>query len=143
LSDFDGIIASLELQRQAIERALEALREVTGTGAPAAGKRGRPAGKTIGTKRVLSPEGRKAIIAATKRRWAAAKKGQSTPAAAEKRGGLSAAGRKRLSDAMGVKEPAQEVWEEVAPDSTIVDLSGLEPGGNMLSSKIDSRCERF
>ena len=101
MNDFDGVIASLEQQREAIERALEALREVTGTKEPATKKRGRPVGKTAGgpVKRVLSPDGRAAIIAATKRRWAAAQTSEPKPAA-QKRGGLTAAGRKRLSDAM-------------------------------------------
>ena len=96
MSDFDGIIASLEQQRAAIERALEALREVSGTSAPATKKRGRPPGKKTGVKRVLSPEGRAAIIAGAKKRWAAAKKRQPNPQV-KKRGGLTAAGRKPLS----------------------------------------------
>jgi hypothetical protein len=76
LTDFESIIASLEQQRAAIGRALEALREVRGAGAPAVKKRGRPPGSRAGArkKRVLSAEGRARIIAAAKKRWAAAKK---------------------------------------------------------------------
>jgi hypothetical protein len=48
LNDIEGIIASLENQRAAIERALEALREVGGAGASAPKKGGRPPGKSSG-----------------------------------------------------------------------------------------------
>ncbi len=113
MNDFDGIIATLEQQRAAIQRVLEALREVTGTGFSATKKRGRPPGKKTGAKRVLSPEGRAAIIAATKRRWAAAKKGQQKPAA-KKRGGLTAAGRKRLSEAMKARWASKNPPKKVA-----------------------------
>jgi hypothetical protein len=99
MTDIDTIIGSLEQQRTAIERALEALRGVGSTNAPVTKKCGRPAGKKApGTKRVLSPEGREAIIAATKRRWAAVRK--NAQGVATKRGGLTVAGRKRLSEAM-------------------------------------------
>jgi hypothetical protein len=79
LKNIDAIIADLEQRRAAIARALEALRQVGGP--PAAKRRGRPPGsqnqsarkKPGGTKRQLSPEGKHRIIAATKRRWAAAR----------------------------------------------------------------------
>jgi hypothetical protein len=113
LTDIETIIASLEQQRTAIERALEALREVGSSAAPATKKRGRPAGKKApGTKRVLSPEGREAIIAATKRRWAAVRKGQKS--VATKRGGLTAAGRKRLSEAMKARWASKNPPKKVA-----------------------------
>ena len=77
LKNIESIISDLEQQRAAIERALEALRQVGGQ--PAAKKRGRPpnvknaapAKKRRGGKRHLSPEGRQRIIEATKKRWAA------------------------------------------------------------------------
>src|ERR1039458_6375356 len=91
LSDVDNIITQLEQQKAAIERAISALRDIGGS-APAAVKkarRGRPPGRPKAAapapapapakKRRLSPEGRKAIIDALKKRWAvkkaAAKKG--------------------------------------------------------------------
>jgi hypothetical protein len=61
-------IDQLEKQRSAIDRAISALREIAGpsgrTPTAAARDQSRP-------KRVLSPEGRRRIIAATKKRWAA------------------------------------------------------------------------
>lgn len=53
-------------------------------------------------KRVLSPEGRRRIIEATKKRWAAQRAAQKPAAAkrAAKKGGMTAAGRKRLSEMM-------------------------------------------
>ena len=92
MSDFDLIIASLEQQRAAIERALEALRGVSGTSAPATKKRGRPPGKKTGGRRILSPTG---------------------PAAKE-HGGLTAAGRKRLSDAMKARWASKNAPRKVA-----------------------------
>jgi hypothetical protein len=70
------VIAQLELQRAAIERALSALREVEGiaaqpvAAAPAA-RRGRP--PKASREGRLSPEGRARLIAALKTRWAAKK----------------------------------------------------------------------
>jgi hypothetical protein len=74
LNDVDSIISQLEKQRDAIDRALAALREVEGGSAPAK-RRGRPpAQKKSVAKRVLSPEGRAKISEAAKRRWADLKK---------------------------------------------------------------------
>ena len=75
--------------------------EIGATSTPPVKKRGRPPGtKAIAAKkkRVLSPEGRERIIAATKKRWAATRKAEKQ--AAKKRGGLTAAGRRRLSELM-------------------------------------------
>ena len=85
MNDVDNIITQLEGQRAAIERAISALRDIGGS-APAAVKkarRGRPPGRPPAAsptpapapvkKRRLSPEGRKAIIDALKKRWAAKK----------------------------------------------------------------------
>lgn len=109
MNDLSTIITDLERQREAIERALSALREVQGSGAPAvAKKRGRPrksvdAAPAITKKRILSPEGRRRIIEATKKRWAAVRAGnpgEPKSATKRKRPALSAAGRKRLSELM-------------------------------------------
>ena len=73
---FSGVIARLEEQMAAIDRALSALRDVEGTAArsaPAAAvserpEEQRPAKKK--RKRRLSPEGRARLVAAVKKRWA-------------------------------------------------------------------------
>jgi hypothetical protein len=80
---FHGIVARLEQQRDAIDRALSALRDVEGTAAPSAPAAAvserpveqRPAKKK--RKRRLSPEGRARLVAAVKKRWAAKKAAES------------------------------------------------------------------
>jgi hypothetical protein len=73
MKDVSTIISDLEQQRAAIDRAIAALREVGGV-APAPRKVGRPVGSGKGVPkkktRRLSPEGRKRIIDALKKRWA-------------------------------------------------------------------------
>jgi len=76
LNDITRIISDLERQRNAIERALSALREVTERGlgnTPSVPTPSRATESATGTKkkRQLSPEGRQRIIDATKKRWAA------------------------------------------------------------------------
>ena len=117
-TDFTSIINELQQRAAAIDRALEAVRGVGGVNVAAAPakRRGRPPGsknKTPGTKRVLSPEGRRRIIEATKRRWAAAKKAQKAPPA-KKRGGMTAAGRKRLSELMKARWASKNPPKPVA-----------------------------
>jgi len=100
VNDIENVISRLEKQRSAIDRAILALREIAG-----------PSTSTTQTvsqgksrKRRLSPEGRKRIIAATKKRWAAkraagagtAPKSAAAPSRS-RRGTLSAEGRKRLA----------------------------------------------
>lgn len=122
MNDIGGIIASLEQQRAAIERALAALREVSGGAAPAA-KRGpgRPPKSGAKPKRVLSPEGRARIIAATKRRWAAVRKAQGLApkkqTAKKKRAGLTAEGRARLSALMKARWASGNPPKKVAKKS--------------------------
>jgi hypothetical protein len=72
LNEMQNIISQLENQREVIDRALTALREITGIGAPAATteKRGRPPQKKQGGKRHMSAEGRARIAESTRRRWA-------------------------------------------------------------------------
>jgi hypothetical protein len=48
----------------------------------------------------LSPEGREAIIAATKKRWAAVRNAEKQAPGGKNRGGLTAEGRKRLAENM-------------------------------------------
>ena len=103
MNEIASVISQLEKQRDAIERALAALREIEGTGQPAI-KRGRPAQKTPGGKRVMSAEGRARIGAATRKRWAEKRAEETaaerTKAPARKKRRLTAAGRKHLSELM-------------------------------------------
>lgn len=98
-----SIIAQLERQRTAIDRALVALREVDG----------RPADEpTVSTpatpKGGMTPEGKKRLIKALKKRWAAKKaaaqegSGDAAPekAPAPRKSNFTPEGRKRLADAM-------------------------------------------
>ena len=68
MTDLSSIIQELEQQRNAIDRALAALREVGGSGRSTS----RPPAKAIGSprKRQMSEAGRKRIAEATRRRWA-------------------------------------------------------------------------
>jgi hypothetical protein len=96
VSEIDDVIARLEHQRAAIDRALEALRGInSAVGTKRMGrqpgsklsaeakrrmseaqKRRRAAEGRAGKKRVLSPEGRARIAEAARKRWAAIKKEQ-------------------------------------------------------------------
>jgi hypothetical protein len=89
MNGFDGIIKQLEAQKAAIEKALAALREVDGIGAPA----------------ISLPPASKAddrLSTGQKARWAAKRAVEAAPAApvAKRKGGISAAGRKKLAEAM-------------------------------------------
>ena len=102
MNNVENVISQLETQRSAIDRAISALREVAGKSplakVTALGSNGQP------RKRHLSPEGRRRIIAAAKKRWAAKRAdgagAASKRAAAPRRGVMSPAGRKRLALAM-------------------------------------------
>lgn len=101
------VIKGLEKQKTAIERALAALREVDGTApesvpsavAAAPARRGRPKHKGG-----MTPEGRKRLSEALKKRWAVKRaSSQVRPQAkakAKKKGGMTPEGRKRLSEAL-------------------------------------------
>lgn len=102
MNDVDNIISQLEQQRTSIDRAIAALREIGGQ--PPKKRRGRPPSKHLnqGTapvaaasqpapkKRRLSPEGRRRIAEALKRRWAAQKAAQAASAKATKKAGKKA-----------------------------------------------------
>jgi len=97
VNEITNIIRQLEQQQAAIQRALSALREIGGGGTVATTK---AVTKSTGPrKRRLSPEGRKRIAEAARRRWAAkraADAGQGTAKQAgakkaTKRGAKSAA----------------------------------------------------
>jgi len=130
----DHILALLLVERDKITKAIEALQGTTTTEeAPGPGRKAAPpsvepdskppetVGPTAPAKRKVSAAGRRAIVAGTKKRWAAIKAAKAAAAAAPapahvaavtpkavpakapvavKRGGLTEAGRKALSIAM-------------------------------------------
>jgi len=95
--DLDTIIAELTREREKIHRAITALLE--GAGLNAKG----PTRKVARKKRSgITPEGRRRLSLAMKRRWAKRRSKRLSPktAAPKRGGGLTPAGRKRLSEAM-------------------------------------------
>jgi hypothetical protein len=104
------VIKGLEKQKTAIERALAALKEVDGTPvettplAAVPARRGRPAKRKGG----MTPEGRRRLSEALKRRWAVKRAASQVKplvkaqakAKAKKKGGMTPEGRKRLSEAL-------------------------------------------
>ena len=106
-------ISELEKQQDAIDRALSALRAI-GTSALKPGAANNSADMSRG-KRRLSAEGRRNIIAAAKKRWAAIYAGQdgslskkATPAKKAKKRVLSAEARKKMADAAKRRWAAQK-----------------------------------
>ena len=96
-----GIIAQLERQKEAIERALVALREVDGFAPPAATE---PASSEPPT-RAVSGSRRNGRSEGQKKRWAAKKAAEAAPAvtqakAARRKVRLTPEGRRRLAEAM-------------------------------------------
>ena len=123
----DHILTLLISERDKITAAIEALQGPTTEKTQGPGRKAAPpsvernskpeenVGPTVPVKRKMSAAGRRAIIAATKKRWAAARAAKAaaaapTPVAAPKvsakapapvkKGGLTPAGRKALSIAM-------------------------------------------
>jgi hypothetical protein len=95
-----GIIAQLERQKRAIDQALSALRDVDGTEAPTQASSA-PATRKGG----MTPEGRKRLSAALKKRWAAKRAAEAAPAvtpakAARRKARITPEGRERLAEAM-------------------------------------------
>jgi hypothetical protein len=92
-----NIIAQLEAQKAAVERALEALRDFdqSGTVNPA-----KSTAKAPARKGGMTPEGRRRLALAMKRRWAAKRAGAQAKKATAKKSGLTAAGRRKLAEAM-------------------------------------------
>ena len=84
----NDIIARLEEQKSVVERALSALREIEGTGVQS-GEEKPPAPRKVRVKRKrgITPEGRKRLAEAMKRRWAV-KRDRSTGQEAGQEGGL-------------------------------------------------------
>jgi hypothetical protein len=79
LKDIDEIISDLEQKRQAIQRALAALREITDSSATT---RSMEMSNSTGPRKRhrLSAAGRRAISEATKRRWALKRAAESAAA---------------------------------------------------------------
>ena len=104
MSDITNVVAQLEQQREAIDRAISALRGIDGTSRSRAASKGSPA-KAGRRKRHLSAEGRANIIAAIKKRWAAKRAAEgkaatkSTPKKRKAKRVLSAEARKKMAEA--------------------------------------------
>ena len=97
--DVSSIIAELKTEQQRIGRAIAAL--LDGASVVRKGRPPKAAGRPKGG---ISPEGRRRLALAMKRRWAAGKMKKASVAkvkASQKRGGgMSPAARKRLSEMM-------------------------------------------
>ena len=108
-TDLTGIIADLEQQRDAVDRALAALREIGGGGAAPAKRRGRPRGRGKAAAANRRSEGQR-------RRWAEKKAAENTSATklAAKKRTLTAAGRKRLSELMKARWASKNPPKPVA-----------------------------
>ena len=94
MKDINSIVSELEQQRDAIERAIKALKEVTGARAvrPTADQTTLPVARK---KRHLSAEGRRRIIEATKKRWAAKRAAAENAPASKKASGKKSAAKRR------------------------------------------------
>jgi hypothetical protein len=101
LTDVQQIITDLERQRAAIERAIAALREITGSAAPTA--KPPSAGAAKKAARSISPEGKARIAEAQRKRWAAKRKAEAPPVA--KSAGASTS-RKQARGKKGTKKKA-------------------------------------
>lgn len=100
------VIRKLEQQKAGIERALDALRSIEGTGEAATPSPSTATGSVRGRRKGgMTPEGRRRLSEALKARWAARREGSSeaaasAPAKAKRKGGITAAGRKKLAEMM-------------------------------------------
>ena len=103
MNEIANIISRLENQKAAIDRALEALQDFAATGSITPQQSGR---KTQSARKGgMTPEGRRRLALAMKRRWAAKRTGKqakkaTAKKATAKKAGLSAAGRQKLAEAM-------------------------------------------
>jgi len=80
----EDVISRLEKQREAIDRALAALRDIGRGQGSAPKKRGRPKGSVNKKRRGPSAEGRKRIAEAQRARWAAKKAAEARKSARRK-----------------------------------------------------------
>jgi hypothetical protein len=114
LNEIANIISRLETQKAAIDRALETLQDFAATGSvtPQQSGRKKQSGRKTQAARKggMTPEGRRRLALAMKRRWAAKRTGKqakqatakkaTAKKATAKKAGLSAAGRQKLAEAM-------------------------------------------
>lgn len=104
MNEIANIISRLENQKAAIDRALEALQDFAATGSitPQQSGRKKQSGRKTRSARKggMTPEGRRRLALAMKRRWAAKRTGKQAKKATAKKSGLSAAGRQKLAEAM-------------------------------------------
>jgi hypothetical protein len=116
MNEIANIIAQLETQKAAIDRALEALQDFFQTGSITPGKSSRKAAPA--RKGGMTPEGRRRLALAMKRRWAAKRTGAQAKKATAKKTGLSEGGRRKLAEAMkrrwGAKRSASEAKKKAA-----------------------------
>jgi hypothetical protein len=112
LNEIESMIAQLERQGDAVDRALLALREIEGAGAAAPVKRrGRPPGKRKGGG--MSAEGRARIGEATRRRWALKRAAEAAGSKKTVRAGKKAVGGRRPMSAEGranIVAAAKRMW---------------------------------
>ena len=94
MNDIDSIISDLEQQRSAIDRAISALREVTGTHTASSVTASAPRDGAATKKRTITPAGRKRSAEAMRRRWAAKRVGAEAVKATQE----SASGQKQGAD---------------------------------------------
>lgn len=118
--DILGILAELHGQRDRITQAIEALESLNGSTASttksptrAAVKEAVPVASSTAKKRVLSPEGRKAIADATRKRWA--KKKRAAKAAAKKAAAVTPAAVKPAKDAPAAFPVVKKVGKPMSP----------------------------
>jgi len=108
MNEIANIISRLETQKAAVDQALEALRDFAETGSITPGK---STGNSAPTRKGgMTPEGRRRLALAMRRRWAAKRTGAqakkattktaTTKKATAKRTGLTASGRRKLAEAM-------------------------------------------
>lgn len=105
MSDVQNIISQLEQQRDAIERAISALRDINPAQAAAvqAVDRAQPAER--GSRGHITPEGRRKLAEAMKRRWAAKRTAQRSSARkASKQASANGVGRKSPGTRFGTKK---------------------------------------
>ena len=101
------IIQKLEYQRMAIDRALTALHEIDGTGVESESAPSTSAASgaaiVVARKGGMTPEGRRRLSEALRKRWAAKRAASGHVSAgrpAKRKGGMTPEGRKRLSEAL-------------------------------------------
>jgi hypothetical protein len=74
LGNFTEVISKLEQQKEAIDKAIDILREFDSDAPTEQAKATKTAAKKVAKKRMMSEEGRKRIAEATRKRWAAVRK---------------------------------------------------------------------